>query len=266
MPEKHLVARLLNIFARSFGGLFGVAPALAIAAPIELCPGQMASAAADGRVLGHLPYGETPQADLVDTPPGFAVGGGCRLQRAAANDLTRLIAAANAVPDVAGTLRGVSCHRSIDYQRQVFCNQIGPGKRFATAAERARVVAPPAFSEHATGYALDFAIRPSPDCPDVDACIVWQPAGRWLLAHARDYGFELSFPPGNAQGVSWEPWHWRWVGTSARATGAAAARAIFARAAASYPAIPGLFIKPPRTVPTLARPPFPLAFPRLPGV
>jgi D-alanyl-D-alanine carboxypeptidase len=259
------VPRFLNFVIGTCGWMLGMAPALAIAAPIELCPGQIADVGKDGRVLGHLPYVEGAPYDLVDAPPGFALGGPCRLQRAAAADLTRLLSAASAVPDVAGTLRGVSCHRSIEYQRQVFCGRIGAGQRFATAAERARVVAPPGYSEHATGYVLDFGIRPSPDCPDVDACIVWQPAGRWLIAHARDYGFELSFPPGNAQGVSWEPWHWRWVGTSARSPGAAAARAVFGRAAADYPAIPGLFIKPPRVVPTLPRPPFPLAFPRLPG-
>ncbi|NJL20197.1 MAG: D-alanyl-D-alanine carboxypeptidase, partial [Leptolyngbyaceae cyanobacterium SM1_3_5] len=26
------------------------------------------------------------------------------------------------------------------------------------------------------------------------------------------YGFEMSFPHGNPQGVSYEPWHWRFVG------------------------------------------------------
>ncbi|MEN2785035.1 M15 family metallopeptidase [Sphingomonas qilianensis] len=257
---------LLKIIIGACGWLLGMAPALALALPVPLCATQSAETGADGRALGHLPYGQGAEADLLSAPPGFSIGGPCRLQRAAADDLIRLLQAADAVPGVAGTLRGVSCFRSIEYQRQVFCGQIGADKRFASAAERARVVAPPAFSEHATGYTLDFAIRPSPDCPDVDACIIWHPAGRWLLAHAREFGFELSFPAGNAQGVSWEPWHWRWVGTSPRAPGAAAARAVFARAAANYPAIPGLYLKPPRVVSTLPQPAFPLYFPRLPGM
>ena len=47
-------------------------------------------------------------------------------------------------------------------------------------------------------------------------------------------------PAGNAQGVTWEPWHWRWVGTSPAAPGAAAARAIFATARTRFPAQPGI--------------------------
>ena len=38
-------------------------------------------------------------------------------------------------------------------------------------------------------------------------------AYRWLEAHAAQYGFELSFPKNNSQGVSYEPWHWRFVGS-----------------------------------------------------
>ena len=37
-------------------------------------------------------------------------------------------------------------------------------------------------------------------------------AFRWLQANAARYHFVLSFPPGNAQGVSYEPWHWRYFG------------------------------------------------------
>ncbi|WP_261294780.1 M15 family metallopeptidase [Sphingomonas hylomeconis] len=266
MPEKHPVNPLFKFLVGACGWSIGLAPGLALAMTVPLCPTQNAEAGTDGRVLGHLPYGQGAEADLLPAPPGFAIGGPCRLHRAAMVDLIRLLQAADTVPGVAGTLRGVSCFRPIEYQRQVFCAQIGQGQRFANAAERARVAAPPAYSEHATGYTLDFAVRPSPDCPDVDACIIWHPAGRWLLAHARDFGFELSFPAGNAQGVSWEPWHWRWVGVSPKAPGAAAARAVFARAAAKYPAIPGVYLKPPPVVPTLPRPGFPLYWPRVPGL
>ena len=47
---------------------------------------------------------------------------------------------------------------------------------------------------------------------------------RWLAANAARFGFEQSFPAGNAQGVKWEPWHWRWVGTAPSVAGAARAR------------------------------------------
>jgi len=79
--------------------------------------------------------------------------------------------------------------------------------------------------------------------------------GRWLIANATHYGFELSFPQGNAQGVTWEPWHWRWVGTSVAEPGARAARAVFARARSQFPARPGV---PAIVVRVTAQPPVPV--------
>ncbi|MBX9797575.1 M15 family metallopeptidase, partial [Sphingomonas sp.] len=163
-----------------------------------------------------------------------------------AADLKRLLTAADLVPEVKGRIRAVSCYRTVTHQRRVFCGKIGPGRAARTPADRARFVGPPGYSEHATGYAIDFATRPSPGCADVNACFARTAAGRWLIQHAGEFGFELSFPAGNGQGVSYEPWHWRWVGTSATAPGAAAARAIFARARASYPAQPMVIDNPAR--------------------
>jgi D-alanyl-D-alanine carboxypeptidase len=37
-------------------------------------------------------------------------------------------------------------------------------------------------------------------------------AFKWLEANAARYSFEISFPKGNAQGVSYESWHWRFIG------------------------------------------------------
>ncbi len=175
-----------------------IVPAAAMAlAPVRLCNGQDIEPMPDGRMLGHLPYAEANPADLV-TIAGFGIGRPCVMHRDAAAAVSRLLLAARKVPGVAGKLRGVSCFRSIERQRQVFCGQIGPGKRCANAAERARSSAPPAYSEHATGYALDFGVRPlSPGCRDVSDCIAQTVPGRWLLAHATEFGFELSFPPGN---------------------------------------------------------------------
>ena len=39
------------------------------------------------------------------------------------------------------------------------------------------------------------------------------PAFRWLQKNAARYHFVLSFPKGNTQKVSYEPWHWRFEGT-----------------------------------------------------
>ncbi len=220
----------------------GLLPALTLAAdPVVLCPGQEVYPGLDGRLLGHLPYAEAPAADLVPAPYGFGIGVACRVQRDVLPDLTRLLAAAAATPRVGSRLRAVSCFRSIAHQRTVFCSQIGPRRRCRDAAERALSVAPPAYSEHATGYAIDFGVRPSPGCGDVDPCMAATPAGQWLTAHAREFGFELSFPAGNPQGVTWEPWHWRWVGTNVAVPGAVKARLAFTRARTNFPAGPGIY-------------------------
>lgn len=212
----------------------GMGPPVASAQPAELPPPM-----ADGRMFGHLPYIEAEPAALVPAPPGFAIGPSCLLHRDVAPDLARLLAAAAQTPGVGTSLRGVSCFRPIARQRAVFCRNGRPGV-CADAIRRARSVGPPGYSEHATGYAIDFGIRPAPRCADVSVCIAATPGGRWLLAHGADYGFELSFPHGNAQGVTWEPWHWRWVGATIGVPGAARARLTFARARASYPGSPAV--------------------------
>lgn len=191
-------------------------------------------AGGDGRTLGHFAYGDVAPGELAPAPPGFGLHP-CALRREVLPDLTRMIAAADAALG-AGALRALSCHRSIARQTGVF-----HGGAAASAEDRAISVAPPGHSEHSTGFALDFAVRPSAGCPDAEACMAATPQARWLVANAPRFGFELSFPPGNRQNVKWEPWHWRWVGTAADAPGAAKARFVFARARASYPADPAIY-------------------------
>lgn len=207
-----------------------------VMATAQVCDGEQPAVAADGRVLGHFPYGDVPASDLVSAPEGFAIGQPCMIQRDMLPDLQRLIAAAKGDPAVMGQLRGLSCHRSLAHQGAVFCRERPAGG----AGERAISAAPPGHSEHTTGYAIDFAVRPSPNCPDAEACMAATPAARWLMANAPRFGFEMSFPAGNRQRVKWEPWHWRWVGASEDAPGAAKARYRFARARAAFPANPGL--------------------------
>jgi len=226
------------------GWAIGLMPALALGAPVRpSLPLPAAIAAigvpgADGRLFGHLPYDEALPVEMVVVAPGFGIGVPCRMQRDAAADLARLLDGAKSVPGIGARLKGISCYRTVARQLAVFCHPGRRGNACRDAVERARSVGPPGFSEHATGYAIDFGVRPNGACRDVDACIAETAAGRWLLEHAPDYGFELSFPEGNAQGVTWEPWHWRWVGTSIDEPGAARARLVFARARAQFPASP----------------------------
>ena len=224
----------------------------AIPAQAQSCGGSLPPPGPDGRAAGHFPYADAPPGELVLAPVGFALGKPCHVRREMLADLERLLAAAKGDPAVMGQLRGLSCHRAAMRQDHVFCRE-----RDGSAAERALSVAPPGHSEHATGYAIDFAVRPSPNCPDAEACMAATPAARWLFANGPRFGFEMSFPAGNTQRVKWEPWHWRWVGTSPTAPGAAQARFIFAKARAQFPAKPG--VRDPLKVVVASPPPVPVA-------
>ncbi|HEX8485892.1 M15 family metallopeptidase [Sphingomonas sp.] len=220
-------------------------------APIILALLAMVQApAGDGRVLGHFGYGDIPSEELADAPDGFALGT-CRVRREVIADLQRLLDAARSDPATGGTLRGLSCHRSIARQTGVFARggQGDPG-------DRAISVAPPGHSEHTTGFAIDFAVRPAGECPDAEACMATTAPARWLIANATRFGFEQSFPAGNKQGVKWEPWHWRWVGASPDAPGAARARFVFAAARARFPAAPK--VAEPLVIRVLSQPPVPV--------
>jgi len=76
-----------------------------------------------------------------------------------------------------------------------------------------RWLAPPGFSEHQTGWVLDIGDWDDPEADD-NPLFERTKAFRWLMENASRFQFELSFPSGNWQGVSYEPWHWRFVGTS----------------------------------------------------
>jgi D-alanyl-D-alanine carboxypeptidase len=227
---------------RRWEALAGAALLVAAPAQAQLCDSSNTPVGADGRALGHLPYGDAPPDALAALPAGLSVNG-CTLRAEMLPDLERLLAASG------GQVLALSCHRSIARQQAVFCAEA------ATAAgDRAQSVAPPGHSEHATGYALDFAFRPRANgCPDAEACVAATPAFRWLVANAPRYGFEMSFPAGNGQKVKWEPWHWRWVGATAATPGAARARALFARARQDFPASPR--VEPPPVEVTAVEPP-----------
>lgn len=164
-------------------------------------PGLAARLSADGRLLGHLPYPEAADGVLVEIAPGH------RLQRDAA---LAFAAMQRHAADDGVDLVVLSAFRPVDLQKQLFFDV--KSERAQSARERAQVSAPPGFSEHSTGYALDLgdASRPGTHLtPGFEAT----PAFGWLLTHAARHHFVLSFPQGNRQGVSYEPWHWRFEGT-----------------------------------------------------
>ena len=151
-------------------------------------------------LLNHLPYAEAPAAELV------SIGGGYRLRQTAAAKFQSMVAAARSS---GVNITTISAFRSVEDQKRLF---FGVGAaRGQQPTKRAEVSAPPTYSEHHTGYAIDLGDSSVP-ATNLNQNFDTTPAFKWLKANAATYSFELSFPKDNIQKVSYEPWHWRFVG------------------------------------------------------
>jgi D-alanyl-D-alanine carboxypeptidase len=155
-------------------------------------------------LLGHYPFAEAPQAALKQV--GSYHGRETWLRIQAADAYLSMSAAAQKEHI---TLTPISGFRSQKEQESLFFKKAQA--QSLRPQERAEVSAPPGYSEHHTGYAIDIGDGSRPDL-DLQVSFESSPAFGWLKRHAARFGFELSFPPGNAQGVTYEPWHWRYVG------------------------------------------------------
>jgi D-alanyl-D-alanine carboxypeptidase len=108
-------------------------------------------------------------------------------------------------------LAPISGFRSVADQQQVFFGVKAQRRQGVT--ERAEVSAPPGYSEHHTGYAMDVGDGKVP-ATNLSQTFEQTGAFKWLERNAAVYNFEMSFPKNNPQGVAYEPWHWRFVGNS----------------------------------------------------
>jgi D-alanyl-D-alanine carboxypeptidase len=173
-------------------------------ANFELVPLPLSTPPKVATLLGHLPYQENEPQRLVQVGhyyqrPEF-------LDWEAAEAFNEIKSAARA----AGVnLRIISGFRSVEEQEKLFERQI---QRRGSQEAAARLSAPPGYSEHHTGYAFDVGDGAHPNT-DLKFEFESTKAYHWLAIHAKNYGFELSFPRNNLQGVSFEPWHWRYVGS-----------------------------------------------------
>ena len=109
-----------------------------------------------------------------------------------------------------------SGYRSVKYQTGLYERKTkyytDQGYDTATAKEMAAaVVNPPGYSEHNCGLAADLN---SPEHTGLDEGFENTTAFRWLCEHAADYGFILRYPKGaeDKTEITYEPWHWRYVG------------------------------------------------------
>jgi D-alanyl-D-alanine carboxypeptidase len=142
--------------------------------------------------------------DLVSTAQAGITGGG-KVRAVVIDDLRTMAEAAA----TAGNEIGIrSAYRSYASQESVFASWVSQ----LGYARALKVSARPGHSEHQLGLAIDFRSEPA----DATLTTTWAstPAGKWMKAHAWEYGFVLSYPKGTIAITcyDYEPWHFRYVG------------------------------------------------------
>lgn len=154
----------------------------------------------DHRILGHLPYAEISKEKLVLIEPNIEVHMDMRdsllkMREEAKKDGIYLVF--------------LSGYRSINLQNDIFYSL--KSIRNQEAAERARVSAPPGYSEHSTGFAIDIGDATQRET-DFETDFENTDAFRWLIKNAAKFHFKLSFNKDNKY-INYEPWHWRYEGS-----------------------------------------------------
>ena len=160
--------------------------------------------------FGHLPYAESPPSELMVVSSYTAANEQRfeQMEEAAGLALLEMIDAARRDGIWLVPISGFR-----DYARQDFLFE-SKTEQLGSPESAAFTVAPPGYSEHHTGMAVDLADGLA-RALDLSVAFGDTEAYRWLSRHANQFGYELSFPPENPQGISYEPWHWRYIGTDA---------------------------------------------------
>ena len=154
----------------------------------------------DQSILGHLPYNEISKEKLVLIEPNIEVH----------IDMSESLLKMRSDAKKDGIfLVFLSGYRSINLQEDIFYSL--KSMRNQIAAERARVSAPPGYSEHSTGFAIDIGDANKRET-DFEVEFENTDAFRWLKLNAAKYHFKLSFDQNNKT-VDYEPWHWRYEGS-----------------------------------------------------
>jgi D-alanyl-D-alanine carboxypeptidase len=155
---------------------------------------------------GHHFYAQA-DSNLMMTVASYATGEYHRFESLAPEAGKALMKMIYAARDEQVWIIPISGFRTIEQQQKLFQEQI---KRRNSVEAAAKLSAPPGYSEHHTGFAIDLADGNFPKL-DITSQFENTQAYLWLTHHAKQFGFELSFPLNNSQGVNYEPWHWRYV-------------------------------------------------------
>lgn len=113
-----------------------------------------------------------------------------------------------------------SAYRNYDYQVGLFNRKVSEFmdqgyNRNGAEQEASQYVALPGSSEHSTGLAVDIVSKDWYSYND-DLTTQFENTKefKWLMEHAKDYGFILRYPKDKEDitKITYEPWHYRYVG------------------------------------------------------
>lgn len=117
------------------------------------------------------------------------------------------------------TIKIISAYRSTEYQQGLWDTSVkelmqGGCTKVEAEREVAKTLAYPGHSEHNAGLAVDFGTE---SADDVEDDFYRSVQGKWLCKNAQRFGFVLRYPrmKEHITGISYEPWHYRYVGTEA---------------------------------------------------
>jgi D-alanyl-D-alanine carboxypeptidase len=105
-------------------------------------------------------------------------------------------------------LRIFSAFRSIQHQTGIVRAKLEKG---LSLDQILRVNAPPGYSEHHSGRAIDLT---TDGVRSLELEFENTDAFRWLNNNAARFGYFLSYPRDNRHGYMYEPWHWCFHQTS----------------------------------------------------
>ncbi len=147
---------------------------------------------------------------------------GLLMETTAAQALQRMFAAAQADGI---RLMCVSGYRTVQRQTELFNAKVQEYLNLGYSQEGARTEAAklvqiPGSSEHNSGLAADIVYEGYwNDYDDLYEDFENSSAFAWLDEHAHEYGFILRYPKDKTDitGISYEPWHYRYVGSPEQA-------------------------------------------------
>lgn len=112
-----------------------------------------------------------------------------------------------------------SSYRTWEKQESLYNNLVNKRMAQGYSAEEARAaagteIAVPGTSEHQSGLAVDIVDLNNQNLDNSQEDTAVQ---KWLMEHCWEYGFILRYPRGKSEvtGISYEPWHYRYVGKEA---------------------------------------------------